>query len=97
MMVMNNHEDHSHLMDQVDRTPPQEPEQEEDELPEVEQTTPKETEPTIIQEPEPQEQEDDWIKLERSDPEDRELMEMGYTEVKAEALERGEVYESDLR
>jgi hypothetical protein len=91
LMIMNGHDDHAHLMDEVNRTTGQESNQEdnkeEDELPEVDEIQPQESEPVTVQAPNP-EQEDDWIKLEPGDPSDRELIEAGFTEVRKQALEK---------
>ncbi len=93
MMIKNGHEDHTHLMDEVNRTTTgqesnQEDNEEEDELPEVDEIQPEESEPVTVQGPNPK-QEDDWMDLEPETSEyDRKLVEAGFTQVREQALER---------
>lgn len=41
--------------------------------------------------------ETDWVELDASDNVDRRLIQQGYSEVKREAIERGQISEGDLR
>jgi len=58
--------------------------------------------PITVDGPTPGDQDDtskqgDWVELDPSDNVDRQLIEQGYSEVKREAIDRGQITEGDLR